>query len=83
MNWLPDAGRRLGQLGFPGSEAFRLGRRDNLCLSRRGSRHSFTEAEVDELWAEAEVELARWEDEIRQRMAKVTQAWANKDPRKD
>ena len=42
-----------------------------------------TDAQVDELWAEAEAELARREDEIRLKTSKVVESRANKGIRRD
>ena len=42
-----------------------------------------TEAQVDELWAGAEAELAKREDEVRNKAATVIEARANKNTRRD
>jgi hypothetical protein len=42
-----------------------------------------TEAQVDELWAEAEAELAGREDEVCLKVSKVVEARANKGIRRD
>ena len=52
-------------------------------LRREAPPEPVTEAQVDELWAGAEAELARREDEVRCKASKVVEARANKDIRRD
>lgn len=82
--------RRLLRTGITGTfegkelaEIFGLSPASISMLKREAPPESVTEAQVDELWAEAEAELARREDEVRQRTAKVSQAWVKRDIRKD
>ena len=65
------------------AEIFGLSPASISMLKREALPKVVTEAQVDELWAEAEAELARREDEVRQKAAKVAQAWANKSTRRD
>lgn len=65
------------------AEIFGLSPASISMLKRDAPTEPVTEAQVDELWAEAEAELARREDEVRQKAAKVAQAWANKNTRRD
>ncbi len=52
-------------------------------IKREAPTEPVTEAQVDELWAEAEAELARREDEVRCRASKIVGARANRDVRRD
>jgi hypothetical protein len=82
--------RRLLQTGitdtFEGkelAEIFGLSPASISAIKHEAPTEPVTEAQVEELWAEAERELARREDEVRRKTAKVTQAWANKNTRRD
>jgi hypothetical protein len=82
--------RRLLQAGitdtFEGkelAEIFGLSPASISILKHEAPTEPVTEAQVDELWAEAEAELARREDEVRRKTAKVAQAWANRNTRRD
>jgi hypothetical protein len=82
--------RRLLRTGITGTfegkelaEMFGLSPASISMLKREAQPEPVTEAQVDELWAEAEAELARREDEVRQKAAKVAEARANKNTRRD
>jgi hypothetical protein len=82
--------RRLLQTGitdtFEGkelAEIFGLSPASISAIKHEAPPKVVTEAKVDELWAEAEAELARREDEVRLKTSKVVEARANKGIRRD
>jgi len=82
--------RRLLRTGITGTfegkelaEIFGLSPASISMLKHEASPKVVTEAQVDELWAEAEAELARREDEVRLKASKVAEARANKNTRRD
>jgi hypothetical protein len=82
--------RRLLQAGITNTfeekelaEIFGLSPASISAIKHEAPPEVVTEAQVDELWADAEAELARREDEVHQKTVKVTQAWANKTTRRD
>jgi hypothetical protein len=82
--------RRLLRTGITGTfegkelaEIFGLSPASISMLKHEASPRVVTEAQVDELWAEAEAELARREDEVRCKAGKIVGARANKDVRRD
>ncbi len=82
--------RRLLRTGITGTfegkelaEIFGLSPASISAIKHEAPTEPVTGAQVEELWAEAEAELTRREDEVRQKTAKVTRAWANKNTRRD
>jgi len=65
------------------AEIFGLSPASISMLKRKAPTEPVTEAQVDELWAEAEAELARREDEVRCKAGKIVGARANRDVRRD
>jgi hypothetical protein len=65
------------------AEIFGLSPASISMLKRDAPTEPVTEAQVDELWAEAEAELARREDEVRQKSSMVVEARVNKGIRRD
>jgi hypothetical protein len=82
--------RRLLRTGITGTfegkelaEIFGLSQASISMLKREAPPEPVTEAQVDELWAEAEAELAKREDDVRLKTSKVIDARANKNIRPD
>jgi hypothetical protein len=65
------------------AEIFGLSPASISMLKREAPPEPVTEAQVDELWAEAEAELARREDDVRCKASKVVEARTDKDVRRD